>query len=191
MADSVRVRGVGVWRMALWSAAALLLAAPWLAMQFTEEVDWTGFDFAAFGLMLAGACCAFESMARATGNRISRAAAAVAILTAFFLVWINLAVGVIGDEDNPANLIYVGVLAVGLAGAVAAQFRPAGMALAMTATAVAQGGVAMFAAIAGMGHSASPPLEILGVNALFVALWLGSALLFRKAAHIAPAERTF
>jgi hypothetical protein len=41
----------------------------------------------------------------------------------------------------------------------------------------------MIAVIAGMGYPASPPLEILGVNALFVALWLISAWLFRKTAR--------
>ena len=55
------------------------------------------------------------------------------------LVWINLAVGIIGSEDNPANLMYGGVLAVGVAGAVAARFRPGGMARALAATALAQG----------------------------------------------------
>ena len=28
-------------------------------------------------------------------------------------IWMNLAVGIIGNEENPANLVYSGVLAVG------------------------------------------------------------------------------
>ena len=56
------------------------------------------------------------------------------------------------------------------------------MAWALAATAVAQALVAAIALIGGMGAPASPPLEIVGVNALFVALWLGSAWLFQKAA---------
>jgi hypothetical protein len=50
----------------------------------------------------------------------------------------NLAVGVIGTEDDPANLMYVGVLAVGIIGAIIARFRPHGMARTLFATALAQ-----------------------------------------------------
>jgi hypothetical protein len=94
----------------------------------------------------------------------------------------NLAVGIIGTEDNPANLMYGGVLAVGIVGAVKARFQPHGMARALVATALAQALVALIALIAGLGSPASPPLEILGVTALFSVLWLIPAWLFRKAA---------
>src|ERR687893_678489 len=51
--------------------------------------------------------------------------------TDFILVWMNLAVGVIGSEDDPLNLMYGGVLAVGIIGAVVARFQPDAMARAM------------------------------------------------------------
>ena len=38
----------------------------------------------------------------------------MAIVAAFLLIWINLAVGINGSEDNPANLMYGGVLTVGV-----------------------------------------------------------------------------
>jgi hypothetical protein len=57
-----------------------------------------------------------------TDNRAYRAAVGVAIAAAFILVWMNLAVGIIGSEDNPANLMYGGVLAIGIIGAVIARF---------------------------------------------------------------------
>jgi hypothetical protein len=110
-----------------------------------------------------------------------RAAVAVALAAAFGLVWINLAVGIIGTEDNPANLLYAGVLAVGIVGAVLARGRPEGMARALFATALAQAGAGAAAAIAGWGHPASPPLELALLNGGFAALWLASAWLFRKA----------
>lgn len=53
----------------------------------------------------------------------------------------NGAVGIVGSEDNPANLMYGGVLAVGIVGAVIARFRAEGMAR-------AQGSVALIALIA-------------------------------------------
>jgi hypothetical protein len=65
------------------------------------------------------------------------------------LVWTNLAVGIIGEPDELANLMYVGVLAVGILGAITARFRPAGMARALLATALVQALVAGIALIAG------------------------------------------
>lgn len=91
--------------------------------------------------------------------------------SAFALVWLNLAGGIIGNEGNPANLMYAAVLAVGSTGAVLARFRPRGMAGALVATALAQGLAAIIALAAGWGQT-------FPVTAVFVALWLLSALLF-------------
>ena len=77
--------------------------------------------------------------------------------------------------------MYVGVLFVGIVGAIVARFRPDGMARALLAAALAQALVAVIALIAGLGHPASPPLEILGVSGFFVTLFVGSALLIRYA----------
>ena len=115
-----------------------------------------------------------------------RYAVGVALVAALLLVWINLAVGVIGTEDDNANLMYVGVLAVGIIGAIIARLRPPGMARALFATALAQALVAVIALIFGLGLPWSPPVEILGLNGFFVALFLGSAWLFRNAAREQP-----
>lgn len=167
------------WRLAPWAGAMLLLLLPLVAMRFTDEVAWDLADFVIFGLMLAVACGAFELAARARGDIAYRAAAGVALATVFLLVWVNLAVGLIGTEDDPANLTYGGVLAVGVVGAVIARFRPRGMARALVATALAQALVAVIALIAGWGVIVVP-------TAVFVALWLGSAWLFGKAAARTP-----
>jgi thiazole synthase ThiGH ThiG subunit len=60
---------------------------------------------------------------------------ALALVAAMLLVWVNLAVGIIGSEDNPANIMYLGVHAVLILGALLALFRPQGMARALFATA--------------------------------------------------------
>ena len=79
--------------------------------------------------------------------------------------------------------MYVGVLAVGIIGAIIARFRPHGMARALFATALAQALVAVIALIIGLGLPWSPPVELLALNGFFVALFAGSALLFRYAAR--------
>ncbi|MCB5175304.1 hypothetical protein [Microvirga lenta] len=172
------------WRLAPWAISALLLLLPLVAMQFTDEVAWDETDFAVFGAMLFGACGTYELAARMTGSVAYRAAVGVAVAAAFVLIWINLAVGIIGSEDNPANLMYGGVLAAGIVGALVVRFQPRGMALALAATALAQVLVGVIALTAGLGSTGENwPRVILVLTGFFAALWLLSAWLFRKAAR--------
>lgn len=166
----------GRWRITAWSTAAAFIVLPLLAMQVTEEVDWTLFDFAFAGALVLGVGVAYELAVRMTPNRAYRAAVGIALAAAFILVWVNGAVGIIGSEDNPANRMYGGVLAIGIVGAMIARFRPGGMAYAMVATAVAQLLVAIIALAAGLGFTGP-------ITVFFGALWLTSAWLFRKAAR--------
>ena len=161
----------------VWLLFILLL--PLLMMQITDEVDWDLADFAIAGALLVGAGLAYELIARKKGNFAYRAAIIVAIASAFILIWVNAAVGIIGDEGNLANLMYIGVLAVGIIGAIIARFPPQGMSRALFATALAQALVAVIALIANLGSPWSGPAEILILNGFFIALWVGSALLFR------------
>jgi hypothetical protein len=62
--------------------------------------------------------------------------------------------------------------------------RPDGMARALLATALAQASVAVIALLFGLGSEQSRPAEILGVSGLFVALFVGSAMLFRHAGRL-------
>jgi hypothetical protein len=170
-------------RMSGWGTAALMLLAPLVAMRFTDEVAWDAFDFASMAALLGGVGLGVELAVRKTGNAAYRSAAAVALAATFLLVWINAAVGVIGSEQEDANLLYGGVLAVGLVGAVIVRFRPAGLARAMAATAFAQAAVPVIAPISGAASTAlawSP--EALVLTSLFAAMWLLSAWLFRRAA---------
>ena len=172
--DGIKVGGYR-WRVMLWGAAALLLLAPLIAMRFTSEVNWTGSDFVAFGVMLTVLCGGVELAVRMSRHHSYRVAAAIALLTSFLLVWVNLAVGIIGNENNPANQMFFGVLAVGLVGALIARFRAAGLARAMVAMAVAQ---FLVAVVAQIGGAFIWPLTV-----VFAGLWLASAWLFRKAAR--------
>jgi hypothetical protein len=128
------------------------------------------------------------------GSITYRAAVGIACATGFILLFINAAAGIIGD--GPINLLYLGVLAVGFAGALIARFQPRGMALALFTTALAQMLVPLFALAiwqAGWQHlltdpsSPHPPFHpglgpVFGLNTVFAQLWIVSALLFRHAA---------
>lgn len=172
------------WRIAAWSTAALLLLLPLFAMQVTDQVVWGVTDFAIFGALLVGVGVTFELAARKTGNSAYRSAVGVALAATFILIGVNGAVGIIGTENNDANLMFGGVLAVGIIGAIIARFQPRGMARAMFATGLAQALVAVIALIAGFGsNDPNWPLEILMATGFFTALWLTSAWLFQKAAR--------
>lgn len=174
------------WRIAAWAAAAMILLLPLVAMQFTDEVNWDAADFVIAGVLLVGVGVPYELVVRKTGDTAYRAGVGIALAAAFLLVWVNGAVGIIGSEDNGANLMYGGVLAVGVVGSIIARFRPRGMARALVATALAQASVAVVALAGGLGSPGSGPLEIVALNGFFVALFAGSALLFWKAARGGP-----
>jgi len=170
-------RGRNPLRIIVWSTAAVALMVPWIAMQFTSEVVWDITDFAVFGTMLLVVCGSYELAVRLTGNKAYRLAVGIALFGAFLLTWINLAVGIIGNEENPANLMFFAIPLVGVAGAFIARFESRGMARAMVATAIAQAIVAVIALLTGWGF-------IFVLTGFFIVLWLVSAHLFHKACHL-------
>ena len=119
----------------------------------------------------------------ATRNATFRFACGLAIAAALLLAWLSLGVGIIGSDGDPANRMYLGVLAVGIVGTLIARFRPQGMARALLATALAQAVVAVIALAAGLGRPWSGPLELVLLNGFFVALFAGSAWMFSRAAR--------
>ena len=170
------------WRIVAWGGAAIVLLLPLVAMGLgAPGVHWTGSDFAVMGLLLAVACGAWELGMRLSPNRAYRAGVALAALTGLLLVWVNLAVGFIGDTGNPANLLFAGVLAIAACGTLLARFRAGGIARALGAAAVAQAVVGVVA----LGVHRVGVVETIA-SAVFVALWLASAALFRRAARQAP-----
>ena len=119
-------------------ATGFLLLLPLLAMQFTNEVVWDLADFIVAGVLLFGTGLTYKLAAIKVGNIVYRSAVGLALTAAFILIWVNGAVGIIGSENNDANLMYGGVIGVFV------------------------------------------------LNAFFVMLWVGSALLFRNAAREQP-----
>jgi hypothetical protein len=176
MTDASR-RNWGWVRPLAWGAAAFLLLLPAAAMQFVPDsgVDWSLGDFVFAALMLGGVGLAAELAMRMSPSWSYRGAAALGLAAGFFLIWANGAVGYIGSEDNPYNLVFFGVIAVAFGGAVVAGFRAKGMALAMLAAAIAH------AVAGGIGFPQDPRTG--PITLAFVAMWLGSAALFRKAAR--------
>jgi hypothetical protein len=181
--DATRTIARFPWRAVGWGGAAALLALPFAAMQFTREVDWTGSDFAVFAAMLLAAGIPIELAVRANSSWAYRGGVALASLGAFLTVWANLAVGIVGSEDNPANILFFGALLVGLVGAIGVRAKAKGMAAAMLATAAALGAAFVISVSSPTDEPAvSHVTEALGTG-LFALLFVASAALFRKAAR--------
>jgi hypothetical protein len=177
---------VGPIKAAIWMGACALMLAPLVAMQFTREVMWTPSDFVVFGIILWAPIGLYELIAGRRGSSAYRSATGIAMTAAFFLAWINLAVGIIGSAGDPANLMFAGVLGVAALGAIIARFRAGGMAYALFATAAAQAIVAAVALAGKMGTDGPIwPRDLLGLTVIFTTLWLASAVFYRRAARSA------
>ena len=175
--DSNELRWTFVRRV-VWGGAAILMLLPAVAMLFTKEMNWTAADFIVWGVMLGVACVSYEIAARIARSNAYMAAAGIAVAGAFLMTWVNLAVGIIGSEDNPANGMFFWVIGVEIIGALVVLFRARGMAWVMSATAVAQLSVCLYAWYAGLGY-------VFVFTAVMCALWVASARLFLHAAKTA------
>lgn len=163
------------WRLVGWGLASGVLLTPLVAMQFTPEVKWTLSDFTFAAVLIGSVGLLYEFTVRRSANLMYRGGVAAALAASFLTVWINGAVGMIGSEDNPYNLIFLGVILVALVGATISRFEASGMGVAMAVAALAQ-------AVAGMIGTMSDLRGGLFSIGLAV-VWLFSAALFRHAAN--------
>lgn len=75
---------------------ALLLLIPLIAMRFTDDVNWTLFDFIVAGALLLATGLMCELVIRKVNKVEHRIAICLAILAALLLIWAELAVGIFG-----------------------------------------------------------------------------------------------
>ena len=120
-----------------WGIAVAVILTPLVAMQFTREVQWTPLDFVFAIIVIGGTGVLFEVAVRLSGNLAYRAAAALALFASLTLVWVEGAVGIVGESDDPLNLMFAGVLLIELTGALAVRFKAQGMAYVIGAAAFA------------------------------------------------------
>ena len=75
---------------------ALILCIPLIAMQFSNEVNWSPFDFLVGFVLLFGLGIAIEVILQKTREYKNKLAWIVIALFVFLLIWAELAVGVFG-----------------------------------------------------------------------------------------------
>lgn len=72
-----------------------LLLIPLISMQLTEEVSWTGLDFLVMASLLTALGLSAEWILRKTVKQSRRLMLLSFAVLAFFLIWAELAVGII------------------------------------------------------------------------------------------------
>jgi len=172
-------------RQVVWTGAvALILLIP-LAMQFqpfTDEVQWN--EAIAYGVILLIAGGFYELwLWLQTRTGAYRIAFGVGLAGMLFLGWVSGAVGIIGSENQPVNLMYWAVPAVLLIGSLISRFKPRGMARTLFATALVQVLVPVVALIISpeVSWGNVGVIGVFVVNSIFALMFVGSALLFRRA----------
>lgn len=168
-------RRFNIWRIIGWGGAVALILTPLVAMQFTAEVNWDETDFILAALIFGIVGGLIEVAVRKSANWYFRFGSMCAVLAGFMVIWSNLAVGMIGNEDNPANLWFGAVLMIAVAGAILSRVRDGIISTAMFAAATAQAAIGLFAGILSTDMRGGIFTIVLAV------LWIISGMLFRRA----------
>jgi nitrate/nitrite transporter NarK len=168
----------------------ILLLIPLVGNYTLAEWNWNLFDFLFIGILFFSIGVAYEIATQQVNNFYYKAAVGIALTAVLLLVWINAAVGIIGnaDVDNPSTLLYIGVLGIGLIGSMLTRLKPTGMANVLFTTAIAQACVPLLVLVFWKSLVFQPP-GIAGVfilNTFFVTLFVVSGLLFQRASTKRP-----
>lgn len=168
-------------RFIVWAIVMVLVLMIPLTMQLTNEVQWN--EAIAYILILLSVGWAYELWHwLKTRAKIYSVAFSLGLAVIFLLGLVSGAVGIIGSENNSVNLMYWAVPAVVLIGSLLSRFRPVGMALTLFTTALVQFLIPVVAL------SISPEvswgnagvISVFAVNSFFSAMFVISALLFRR-----------
>lgn len=165
-ADQRPRRFFNPWRVAGWGTMAILLSLPAIL-----HFPWSPGDFIIMGIMLGSVGLGIEFLVRRSGSAFVRLGAVIGVLTCFLTIWVNLAVGMIGNEDNPYNQLFIVPVFLFIAGTVLTRFKPKGMTAVMLCAAAAQFAIGL----GGVGTDQRGGI----FSMLFSLFWLFGAALFR------------
>jgi hypothetical protein len=170
-------------RIIAWAVIAILVLAIPLAMLFTNEVQWN--EAVAYGVILLAIGGLYELWQwLKTRAKAYRSAFIIGFADLFLLGWVSGAVGIIGSENNPANLMYWAVPVVLLVGSLISHFRARRMARALFTAGLIQiliPAVALFIWPAQASWGDAGVIGVFVINLVFALLFVVSGLLFRRA----------
>ena len=179
-------------KLSVWATIVVVLLLIPLALTLTNPKahlngghgggwDWSVFDFVWAFVVLFGAAFAYEFISRKMTNAPYKFAVGIACVATLVMIWINGAVGLVGDR--PINMFYMLVPLTGLIGASISRFKPHRLSVTLWVMALVQMLIPTAALIINP-HDFSPGIpQVFGLNAFFAMLFIFSASLFR---HSAP-----
>jgi hypothetical protein len=138
-----------IWRIMGWCGAVALILTPLVAMQFTQEVNWDETDFIVAAIIFGIVGGLVELTVRVSTNWYFRFGAMFAVLAGLMLVWSNLAVGMIGDEDNPVNMWFGAVLLIAICGTILSRFYKGALATTMLMAGTLHAAIGLVAGVLG------------------------------------------
>ena len=171
-----RMNQLGKTMLRVALVALALLMVPLVASQVVEGWNWPARAFVFVYVLFFGTGMAYALIARKMDSWAYKAGVGVALVAGFALGWSNMVH--VADSENPANLVYYSVLAVGVVGALLARLKARGLALTLFAMA------STLALIAVMLPSGAPPYLARNMaigHGVYVSLFIASGLLFRHA----------
>jgi len=168
-----------IFRVAVVSA--WLLFIPLTASFVTTEMEWTLSDYVLVWVMLFVAGTTYTLVSRLSSDYTYKAAVALASVTGLFMVWSNLAVGIIGNEDNAINVVYFVIIMIGFIGAFWVRFQSKGLSRVLGGMALLVAVVGAYALLSGMQHMPeSSTMQIIGVHMFFITPLAIAAILFHQ-----------
>lgn len=81
----------------IYSAVAVILSIPLIAMQFTNEVNWTASDFLIMGVLLFATAFAVDLVLKKVKTFKSRLILVLGIVALLMIIWAEMAVGIFGS----------------------------------------------------------------------------------------------
>lgn len=163
---------------------ALLLIIPIIGSMTVEGWNWDTFDFVFAYVVFFMTFFAIEMVVKHSKNGTFRMAVAVQVVTMLALLWINGAVGIIGNEGNVVNVWYLAIIALGFLGPLLTRMKGNAMSYVLFTMAVIQMAIPTVAAIVFRPIAAEPPgvIGIFFLNGFFALAWVASGLMYRNAA---------
>ena len=156
-----------------------LLMVPLVASRVVDGWNWDARGFVFTYVMFFGTGLAYALIAKKMGAWAYKAGVGLALVAGFVLGWGNMVH--MSESENPAYLVYFGVIAVGGVGAWLARLEARGMARVLFAMAAALAVVTVIAVMLLSDAPSGLPRNVAVMHGVLVALFTASGLLFRHA----------
>ncbi|PJC36985.1 hypothetical protein CO046_02670 [Candidatus Peregrinibacteria bacterium CG_4_9_14_0_2_um_filter_53_11] len=169
-------------RLIVWGLIIVLALTVLVAMQFTSEVQWNEAGAYIVILLVVGGLFELWQWLKTRGKTY-RIAFGIGVAGVFLLGWVSGAVGIIGSENNPVNLMYWAVPIVGVIGSLISRFHSRGMGRTLFMMAVVQFLIPVVALILSpeVSWGSAGVTGVFVANSIFAALFASSGLLFLRA----------